>query len=112
MIKTILVATIGSVVVSRVPFVADVGAEAAPYIGLTPAVILGIFFIMWMRGDLVSGKVYRERVEDYKEDADRWRTAHTVSEEARAVALQQVDKLNNGLRDMAQSIKDAVRQGG
>lgn len=93
------------------PWVTDLDLQGVPLVGLTAPTLLGIFFIMWMRGDIVSGKVHRERVQDYKDQASEWRDAHGTSEEARATAMTQVERLNDGLRDMALSIKAVAREG-
>lgn len=83
-----------------------------PIVGLTAPTLLSIFFIMFMRGDILSGKAHRERIADVKEDCALWQKAHEISEEGRSNALIQVDRLNDGLRDMAVSIKAAATREG
>ena len=90
-----------------VPFAADgLSIEGVPVVGFSAPAILAIFFIMFMRGDIVPGKVHRERVNDYKDEAARWREAHGVSESARETALKQVEVLTEGFRTV-----DAIAEG-
>jgi hypothetical protein len=97
-----------------IPMVAnDITVEGVPIVGLSAPAILAIFFIMFMRGDIVPGKVHRERVGDYKEEATHWRQAHGVSEEARITALKQVDVLTEGFRtvdSIAEGIRSVARE--
>jgi hypothetical protein len=89
----------------------DTTVAGVPLVGLTAPTLLGIFFIMFMRGDIVSGKVHRERVSDYKDEALSWREAHSVSEEARKVITRQNDELievGRTVRAIAVSIRAQV----
>jgi len=85
-----------------------------PVVGLTAPTIIFIAVIMLMRGDIVAGKVHRERVDEIKQDRDYWRSAHGVSEEARETALRQVDELVEGFKTVeaiANGIRQAAREG-
>lgn len=51
--------------------------------------IVGLFVIGMMRGNLVPRRTY----DDVIHDRDEWRAAHRISETARATAVHQVEEL-------------------
>lgn len=73
-----------------------------PLVGFGAPAILSIFFIMFMRGDIMPRRAYK----DLMQDRDYWRQAHSTSEEARQTALKQVDVLVEGFRTV-----DAIAEG-
>lgn len=83
--------------------------SGVPVVGLSAPAILAIFFIMFMRGDIIPGKLHKETVAD----RDYWRTAHGVSEEARRTSSRQVDELlgmGQTIDAIAKGIKSAARE--
>lgn len=86
----------------------DITIDGVPLVGLTAPTILGIFFIMFMRGDIIPGKVHRERVQDYKEEAEAWKKAHDISENARSILNRQNSELIE-VGKTVQAIAHAIR---
>ena len=83
--------------------------EAIPLVGLSAPVLLGIFFLMFMRGDIIPRKTHQETIDE----RNYWREAHKISEEARATSLKQVDTLIEGfatVESMAQAIRSLAEE--
>lgn len=76
--------------------------DGFPVVGVSAPAILSVFFIMFMRGDIVPRKTYQ----DLMLDRDYWRQAHSTSEDARQTAIKQVDVLVEGFRTV-----DAIAEG-
>jgi hypothetical protein len=96
-------------VVSGLPFLARIASaevpsevDGIPLVGLSAPVLLGIFFLMFMRGDIVPRKTYQ----DMMTDRDFWRQAHKESEDARRTSSKQVDTLIEGFKTV-----DAIAEG-
>lgn len=84
--------------------------DALPIGSLAPAGVAALAVILVLTGRLIPRRTYEDMRQELREDRDKWREAHGISEQARRLQSSQVEELMENTRTTAQFINNLPRR--